>query len=734
MKKIFVTFIVILLCCNSLTSQNNLKKVKLLWDSSYGMLEKDLTGELNFLDSYFNQNPKVELQLVVFSNTIILEETFRISNGNWELLKNELRNTIYDGSASFQHLFNAEVDEILLVSDGRETIDELPYSALKPVHIICSLPNANENDLKNLALGTGGTYFNISKSENIDEIEATSDLVDVTGVVTDNLGPLVSATVFSRETDSKTVTDNQGRYTIEAKRGGILEYSYLGKRTVVTRVPSSGTKNVILDQGNEVLGEVIVRARVDEEPEEEELMNTGNTRVAKKKLGYAVESISEEDIGPQDLTIENSVSGQFSNINLKVDQNISEFVGRGKNMTILLDQTGIIVVDGIPIESSPTTLRGLNPEGDKGIFSSIGLLDPSNIADITVLKGLAATNKYGTIGRNGVILITTKNAVAAKIDKTKAKTPLGTTGTYTGDAAEVNSLPNTPYMAALKKSKDIDEAYAIYLEQRRMFGDDPDFFFDVASYFKDWNNAYLLDRILSNVSELPSSSIQVLVAQAYKYEEFGLYDSAVSVYERILKLAPKDIQNYRNLSLAYHNAGMYKKALTLYDRIDRGHFEEMIGTTGLAKTIANEFKNLMALQKGKLSSNFVNPKYLKNVNYDTRIVFEWNTYDAEFDLQIVNPQKRFFTWSHTQKEEAVRLADEERQGYGLEEFFMTSSDTGEWLFNMVYFGKRKGDNISPTYVKITTYTNFGKPNQTSETKVVQLHELNKKETVLALKI
>ena len=74
------------------------------------------------------------------------------------------------------------------------------------------------------------------------------------------------------------------------------------------------------------------------------------------------------------------------------------------------------------------------------------------------------------------------------------------------------------------------------------------------------------------------------------------------------------------------------------------------------------------------------------------------------------------------------------QGYGLEEFFMTAADKGEWLFNLTYFGTRTGDNNIPTYIKITTYRNFGKPNQTKEVKVIGLHALNKKETVLTVKI
>jgi uncharacterized protein YfaP (DUF2135 family) len=125
---------------------------------------------------------------------------------------------------------------------------------------------------------------------------------------------------------------------------------------------------------------------------------------------------------------------------------------------------------------------------------------------------------------------------------------------------------------------------------------------------------------------------------------------------------------------------------------------------------------------------------LKNVELDTRIVFEWNAFDAEFDLQIVNPQQRFFTWSHTQQAEPSRFNKEKELGYGLEEFFMTREDKGDWLFNMTYFGKRNGDNRTPTYVKITRYDNYGRPNQQQSVQVISLETLNRQQSVLSVKI
>jgi len=112
-------------------------------------------------------------------------------------------------------------------------------------------------------------------------------------------------------------------------------------------------------------------------------------------------------------------------------------------------------------------------------------------------------------------------------------------------------------------------------------------------------------------------------------------------------------------------------------------------------------------------------------------VYEGNDLDAEFDLNIINPQNRFFTWSHTRAENSQRIAQQKEIGYGEEEFYLTSSDVGEWIFNMKYYGTNAKEKL-PTYIKITVYKNFGSPEQTKKISVVRLEKTNIEETVSKL--
>jgi len=732
MKKIVLLTVCCLLVCISGISQQSSKKIGLVWDSSYGMIDRNMDAEINYLNDYFLLNSNVEVRLVVFSNTILAEEVFQVSGGQWIDLKTELTNAVPDGATIFTKVFPTAVDEIFFVSDGKSAYDDLPENFNVPITVLSSVPGSNITALKTLAENSGGTFIDLNAVSSVSLGSSTFfEALIVKGIVTTQAQLLSNVQVYSRENNKSTVTKSNGSYQIEAVKDGILEFSYIGMKTYITRVPPGGVKNVQMKEGGESLEEVYLSAEVKKEPED--MVQLGTSKKSKRTLGYAVETITDDDIGDHDLSLENSIQGQFSNVSLASNQDISQYLARGRNMSILLDQTGIIVVDGVPMASDPQISTGLGGS-DKSILTGSGILDPSNIAEISVLKGLAATNRWGTLGRNGVILITTKTSLAAKPVEKKVDVIQGTTDTYEGGALQMTELPEVEYIRRLKQATSVDDAYQVYLRQRNIYGNDTSYFLNSATYFKKWNNNFMIDKILSNISELPQLTSEVRTAQAYKYQELGLYSKAIPIYKSNINKEPKQIQHYRNLALSYERAGQYDEALTMYKRIDRMQIRGITTYDALQPTIDNEYKNLISQHKDKVNLAGINPMSLQNAEIDTRIVFEWNAFDAEFDLQIVNPQQRFFTWSHTQQAEPSRFNKEKELGYGLEEFFMTREDQGDWLFNMTYFGKRNGDNRTPTYVKITRYDNFGRPNQKQSVKVIALEALNQQQSVLTVKI
>ena len=496
------------------------KKVTLFWDTSYSMIDKELPNEMEFLNSYFKTNTNLTLNLIKFSNQIISNESFKINNSDWKLLKKELINTVYDGVSSFENLKGVSVgDEILFFTDGNEFIDDFPKVFLKPIKIISSAPDSNIINLKKVTELSKGKYFDLSEKE----VNKTKNnfVVSLRGIVKDISGPLSGVNIVAKQSKKNVTTNDKGEYTIKVNKEDVLSFSYLGKNTFRIIAKKNGIKNILLANGSQILDEIVIVSKV------KELVNIGNTLENKNKIGYSIQSIGEKDISPIDTNVKQAVKGQFSGLTIQnntaqTSVDLSQFLGRGMNMTINGNQYGLIVLDGVPLSQSNSGA------GNTGYVSRTDFINPDNIKSITYLKGLAATNKYGTTGANGVLLITTKTGSPSASGKVKKDIKLGTTPTYTEDANVFSaSVTSKPYIKVLQTSKTIEEAYSNYLIQRKKYGNTIGFFINVASYFKNWNNPYMLKRILSNILELKEGrKLETLLALAYKYEEYKMLDEA----------------------------------------------------------------------------------------------------------------------------------------------------------------------------------------------------------------
>ena len=712
----YLSLLIAISIFQSISSQEIIKKVTLLWDTSYSMIDRNLDNDLDYLNEYFLENLNTQVTLVKFSNDIILNQTYSIKNSNWLELKKELQSTTYDGSTNYNKIKTTKTDEVLLFSDGYTYDSKFPKLNASLI-VISSNKEYNTDFLKTIAKASKKEFVNLRTIQSNNS--KASKFKTINGRVSDENGYLSDVTVISRDNNLQTITDSLGNFSIEAQNRGILEFRYIGKNTILSRVSESTVKNIYMTDGNMILDEVVL------ENKKEEVIDNGYGKLDKKRLGYSVETLAGDKIIPSNTNVKDAVAGKFAGVKIGANDDLTQFVGRGRYTTILGNQYGLVVVDGLAIKQSDSSMGA-------GFIADTGFINPENIESVTYLKGLAATNIYGTEGRNGVLLIKTKTGSSSF--KKKKKRQLGNTPTYIDDI-EIEEIIDKPYIKEISQTTTIEEAYKIYLSQRKLYGKDVSFFFDIASYFKNWNNPYLVKRILSNVLEINKKlNLEILRALAYKYDEFEMFEESIKVYKQLISFKPSESQSYRNLALSYQFNKQFTKAQEIYNKIHNNQYSEVNSFNGLKQTINAEYKNLVALHNSNLIATNIPELYKKNAKYDTRIIFEWSHFDAEFDLQIVNPQQRYFTWSHTQKEESSRFIKETSQGYGLEEFFITKKDKGEWLFNLIYYGKKTGDNSMPSFVKVTVYSNFGKPTQTKKVTVKELNDLNKKESILKLEI
>ncbi|WP_116770426.1 SusC/RagA family TonB-linked outer membrane protein [Maribacter litoralis] len=233
----------------------------------------------------------------------------------------------------------------------------------------------------------------------------------VSGTVTDQGGlPLPGVNIVVEGTTTGTQTDFDGNYSIMASQGETLLFTYIGQKAVRQSVGAGSTVNVQMEEDAQALEEVVVTAQ--------------GIKREKKALGFAVSSVDEEDLESRsEGDVARVLSGKASGVQITAAGGMSgsatNVVVRGLSSFSGSNQA-LFVVDGVPF-SSDTNAQDTNGGGSNFLTGNTGSsrfldLDPNNIAKIEVLKGLAAATLYGSQGKNGVILITTKagSAVGGK--------------------------------------------------------------------------------------------------------------------------------------------------------------------------------------------------------------------------------------------------------------------------------------------------------------------------------
>jgi hypothetical protein len=191
-------------------------------------------------------------------------------------------------------------------------------------------------------------------------------------------------------------------------------------------------------------------------------------------------------------------------------------------------------------------------------------------------------------------------------------------------------------------------------------------------------------------------------------------------------LRPSYTQSYRDLAASYQEVKNYKKSASIYARYQYLRNEKLIKVTdsmAINTIVERELYNLLAHHVDRIADvNGLAKRNEKYVEFDgTRLVFEWNDSEAEFDLQFVNPKKHYHKWEHTMIANADRINEEKMKGYSSEEFLMDNSLPGAWQINVNYKGNKR---LKPTYLKATIYHNYGKSSERKEVKVFRLNIKN----------
>jgi TonB-linked SusC/RagA family outer membrane protein len=216
----------------------------------------------------------------------------------------------------------------------------------------------------------------------------------ISGNITDDEGvPLPGATVLVAGSNEGTTSDFDGNFSIRANTGDVLDFSYVGYKTVSVQVENQDQISVVLIADNE-LEEVVLTALGIEKKKDDDLSGTSVVEVDQlQRSGETgvLQGLSGKASGVQ-ITRNSGDPGSGAYIQI-----------RGQN-TINGNNSPLIVLDGAPISND-------NIGGSTGGVvqqSRLNDINPEDIESVSVIKGAAAAALYGTGAANGVLVINTK--------------------------------------------------------------------------------------------------------------------------------------------------------------------------------------------------------------------------------------------------------------------------------------------------------------------------------------
>lgn len=228
-------------------------------------------------------------------------------------------------------------------------------------------------------------------------LETQQEPVRISGVVSDEIGPMTGVSVTVKGTQQGTVTDLDGRFSISApNNNAVLTFSFIGYTSMEVPVKNKTNWNIIMKEDAQLIDEVVV---------------VGYGTQKKVNLTGSVAAVKiDENLASRSLTnVSSGLSGLVPGLTVMQTSGFAGFDGAGLKIrglgSVNGDSKPLVVVDGMP-------------------DVDINRINMNDVESISILKDAASSAVYGSRAANGVILITTRSGK----DQSKAK--ISYTGSY----------------------------------------------------------------------------------------------------------------------------------------------------------------------------------------------------------------------------------------------------------------------------------------------------------------
>jgi len=666
--------------------------ITLAWDSSASGASREHAREFALLDAYFKAMGEGTVHLLRVRDSVDPAETFRIARGDWRALRAALEQTVYDGATNLGALRSvAGATETLLVSDGLANYGEATTPRLEGrVFTISAALRSNAALLRHVAYTSGGDHIDlIADSRTVAADKLLLLRPRILRIVADGAREVFAASPFA--------ADGQLAFAgVLAEREALLQIEY----GVEGGTPQVQAVRVRSEQNP---GDFAARqwARMKVEALEAELeLNRGEIRRLGKAFGLVTRETSlivlerAEDYARHEIPPPAELRAAAERLVRDAQQRRT--VDRHSHLERIVRLFG---------EKQAWWNREF-PKGPRPAQAGPRKDTPS--------EGAAIGGRAAPLDR---LESRTESRPAAAAAPAQAPRPAREMAKSADDRGQRNGqasiaiqlkrwTPDAPYIQRMREA-DAKDLYRIYLDERGGYAGSTAFFLDAADMmFEKGLEAHAL-RALSNLAEMDLENRHILRILGGRLMQAGRPGLAIPVLRKVLELSPAEPQSWRDLGLAYAADRQIQKAVdALHEVVVRpwhGRFPEIELIT-LA-----ELNALIANAAEKPDTSRIDPRLLKNLPLDLRVVLAWDADNTDIDLWVTDPNGEKAFYGNRLTYQGGRMSQDFTGGYGPEEFSLKKAKPGIYRIEAQFYGHRQQIVAGATTLQLTLQTGFGTP-------------------------
>ena len=684
------------------------KTIGLIWDSSGSGATRDHVREFALLDAYFRRMRNGEVRLTRVRDKPDASEIFRIVNGDWQALRNALEATPYDGATNLG-AFEPEsaVGEYLLFSDGLSNFGERPFPALKvPVYTVSASTRNDPALLRQIAETSGARFIDLltdAPAAAAAKLLAATTRVSV--LAADGATQLQLASPFpdnGRVAISGVLTENATRVRL----GIIHPNAQPNAHTTIVEVPVRAG-----DAPFAMVAALWARMKIEALEAQYDL-----NRAEIRRIGQTFRLVTRETSLIVLDRIEDYVRFEIAPpAELLADyERLRQVAARSRGA----DRSAHLENVVRRFQEKISWWNRDFPKGDK----------PAPQKAVTPVEGaggrLREMDRRDAPARNQAMpaapAAAPESRVMQRMELAKTADALATSAESAATAATIQLKkwePDAPYATRMRNAA-AENVYRVYLDERAGYLNSTAFFLDAADILFDRQQPELAVRVLSNLAEMDLENRHILRVLGYRLLQMRLPKLAVPVFKKVLELSPEEPQSYRDLGLAFAADRQYQKAVdALYEVVVKpwhGRFPDVEIIT-LA-----ELNAIVATCGEKLDVGRIDPRLLKNLPLDLRVVLTWDADNTDIDLWVTDPNGEKAYYGNRLTYQGGRMSLDFTGGYGPEEFSLKRAKPGKYKVEAQYFGDRQQKVTGPTTLQVTLATKFGSAEQKEQAITLRL--------------